>query len=73
MVLSIGRDGLFAVNSEKVAADRLVQRLTEVFARRGQRVLFVKAAGGLEFQNVATAIDKAREANITSVALIPRE
>ena len=40
-----------------------------VFARRGERVLFVKAAGGLEFGVVAAAIDIAHGVNIDRVGL----
>ena len=72
VVLSIARDGSYAVNSERVELSRLSERLTGVFARRAERVLFVKAAGELEFQTVAAAIDKVRDANVTTVVLMPR-
>ncbi len=72
VVLRIARDGSYALNTERVQADRLSERLKEIFAGRGQRVLFLKAAGELEFQSVAAAIDKTREANVTTVALMPR-
>jgi len=72
VVLTIARDGSFALNTERVEADRLSGRLKEIFAGRGQRVLFVRAAGELEFQSVAAAIDKTRDANVTTVALMPR-
>jgi biopolymer transport protein ExbD len=35
--------------------------------------VFLKADGDLEFGVVAEAIDSAHEANITTVALMPRE
>jgi biopolymer transport protein TolR len=72
IVLSIARDGTFTLNSERVDPRHLGGRLKEIFASRGQRVLFMKAAGDLEFQTVAAAIDQARDANITTVALMPR-
>jgi biopolymer transport protein TolR len=72
VVLTIARDGSYALNTERVEADRLSERLKEIFAGRGQRVLFVKAAGELEFQSVAAAIDQMRAANVSTVALMPR-
>jgi biopolymer transport protein ExbD len=44
-----------------------------VFGRRGERVLFVKAASALEFGVVAAAIDTARGANVDRVALMQRQ
>ena len=72
VVLSIARDGSYALNTQQVEVRDLSGRLREIFASRGRRVLFVKAAGDLEFQSVAAAIDQARDANITTVALMPR-
>jgi biopolymer transport protein ExbD len=72
VVLEIRSDRSYALNSEKVAAMALQDRLIAVFERRGERVLFVKAAKGLDFADVATAIDTAKGVNIPHVALIPR-
>ncbi len=72
VVLEIAGDGSYLLNSRMVARSALRERLTAVFARRGERVLFVKAAGGLEFQVVADAIDTAQGVNIHRVALMPR-
>ncbi len=72
VVLEIASDGSFLLNSQVVAQSALRERLTTVFARRGERVLFVKAAAGLEFQVVADAIDTAHGVNIDHVALMPR-
>jgi biopolymer transport protein ExbD len=72
VVLEIAGDGPYRLNMEAIAPYALSARLTEVFARRARRVLFVQAASGLEFQTVAKAIDTAHGANIASVALMPR-
>jgi biopolymer transport protein TolR len=72
VVLEIAGDGSYLLNSQVVARPALRERLTTVFARRGERVLFVKAAAGLEFQVVADAIDTAHGVNIDRVALMPR-
>jgi biopolymer transport protein ExbD len=72
VVLTISGDGSYALNTEHVESGGLSARLKKIFARRVQRVLFVKAAGDLEFQTVAAAIDTARYADITTIALAPR-
>ena len=72
VVLEIGSDGSYSVNSQVVAQNSLREHLIEVFARRGVRVLFVKAAAGLEFGVVADAIDVAHGVNVDRVALMPR-
>jgi biopolymer transport protein ExbD len=59
VVLEIVGDGSYLLNSQVVSHSTLRERLPAVFARRGERVLFVKAAAGLEFQVVADAIDTA--------------
>jgi len=72
VVLEIGGDGSYSVNSRIVAQSFLRARLIDVFARRGVRVLLVKAAPGLEFGVVADAIDIANGVNIDHIALMPR-
>ncbi len=44
----------------------------QVFERRGERVLFVKAADSLEYSVVAAAIDPAHGVSIDRLALMPR-
>lgn len=72
VVLEIAGNGSYLLDSQVAAQSRLRERLTAVFARRGERLLFVKAAAGLEFQVVADAIDTAHGVNIDRVALMPR-
>jgi biopolymer transport protein TolR len=72
VVLEIGSDGSYSLNSQVVTQSSLRERLIAVFAQRGVRVLFVKAAAGLEFGVVAEALDIAHGVNIDRVALMPR-
>jgi biopolymer transport protein ExbD len=72
VVLEIGADGTYWINSQAVARSSLRERLVSIFARRGERVLFVKAAPELEFGVVTQALDSAHGANIDRVALTPR-
>jgi biopolymer transport protein TolR len=72
VVLAISNDGTLRLNAEMVSGADLHQRLVELFRRRAERVLFVKAPGNLEFALVASAIDTAHGANVDRVALLPR-
>ena len=72
VVLEIAGDGSYRINSEAVALSALRDRLVAAFGRRGERVLFVKAAAGLDFAVVAAAIDTAHGVGIDRVALMPR-
>jgi biopolymer transport protein ExbD len=72
VVLSIARDGSYRLNAQPIGVNALAGRLTEIFAQRGQRVLFVKADRSLDFQLVAAAIDTAHGLHIDRVALLPR-
>lgn len=72
VVLEIASDGSLRLNSLPVSRAALGDRLTAVFERRGDRVLFVKAADSLEYSAVTMAIDTAHAARINRVALMPR-
>jgi biopolymer transport protein ExbD len=72
VVLEISRDGAYRLNSQAIASSSLAERLSAIFERRADRVLFVKAADELDFAAVASAIDAAHGANIGRVALMPR-
>ena len=72
VVLEIAGDGSYRLNSEALGQSSLRDRLTAVFERRADRVLFVKAAAGLEYSVVASAIDTAHGVRIERVALMPR-
>ena len=72
VVLEIAADGSYRLDSQALALSSLQDRLTAVFARRQERVLFVKGADTLEYSTVAAAIDAAHGTRIDRVALMPR-
>jgi biopolymer transport protein ExbD len=72
VLLEIRGDGAYFLNSQVVGRSSLRERLIGAFSRRAVRVLFLKAAPGLEFGVVAEAIDIAHGANIDRLALTPR-
>jgi biopolymer transport protein ExbD len=70
IVVSIRADGTVLLNQEPVAAAELPGRLSRIFRFRGDDVVFVRGASGLEFRQVAGVIDTARGAGLTRVALM---
>lgn len=72
VVLEIAADGSYRLNSQEVPQWMLHDRLIAVFERRGEHVLFVKAADSVEYSAVAAAIDTAHGVKIDRVALMPR-
>jgi biopolymer transport protein ExbD len=72
VVLEIGADGSYRINTQPLNPALLRERLNTIFARRGDRLLFVQGAPALEFGVVARAIDAARSANVERIALMPR-
>lgn len=72
IVLEIAADGTYRLNSQEVPRLLLRDRLTAVFERRAEHVLFVKGAENVEYSAVAAAIDTAHGVKIDRIALMPR-
>jgi biopolymer transport protein ExbD len=70
LVLRIQKDHSIDINSQPVALVELDARLKRLFAVRPEGVLFVSAAGELDFSDVATVIDIARGAGVGRIGLI---
>jgi biopolymer transport protein TolR len=70
VVITIDAKHALAINSEPTDAEHLGSRLEEIFKTRAERVVFVKADPGIEFQWVAKAIDTAHGAGIDKVGLM---
>jgi biopolymer transport protein TolR len=72
VVLEIDASGRYRLNTMPVQIGGLAERLSGIYSRRAERVLFVKAAPALEFHTVADAIDIAHGVAVDRVALLPR-
>jgi biopolymer transport protein TolR len=70
VVIIIDKDKNMMLNTEQTDASRLGQRLMEVFKTRAEKVVFVKGDPGLEFKEVAMAIDIAKGAGIDKIGLM---
>jgi biopolymer transport protein TolR len=68
-----GTDGqatVFKINQQTVARQELPVRLAEIYAKRAQRVLFVKGDDQVSFNQVAEAIDIGHAAGVDRVGLM---
>lgn len=64
IVLEIGADGSYKVNTQPVPAGGLQPFLQRLYTGRPDKVLFVKASGDVTYQNVINAQDAARGAGV---------
>ena len=74
VVLEMLRDGAsgpaFRINQQTVSREDLATRLAEIYARRAERVLFVKGDDQLSFNQIAEVIDISHAAGVEHVGLI---
>ena len=64
IVLEIKSGGVYEINTERVPEERLQARLLEIYSARPDKVLFVKAAPDILYQDVIGAMDAARGAGV---------
>ena len=64
IVLEMTAGGGYFLNTSPVRRADLVARLTEVYSVRPDRVLFIKAEGGVPYGTVIDAMDAARGAGV---------
>ena len=60
----------YKINETDVAKAELLSRLTEIYANRADRVLFIKGDDNIDFRYVAEAIDIARSANVDHIGVL---
>lgn len=70
VVIIIDKDKKWMLNTEQTDPMRLGERLMDVFKTRAEKVVFVKGDPGLEFRDVAQAIDIAKGAGIDKIGLM---
>ena len=73
IVLEVGPSDYFAVNKEVVARDRLLARLTEIYADRPEKIIFVKGDPKVQYESVIWAMDMARGAGVKVIGVPPKD
>jgi biopolymer transport protein ExbD len=64
IVLEIDAAGAYSINTQPVARERLDERLREIYQTRSDRLLFVKVAPAILYQEVISVMDVARGAGV---------
>jgi biopolymer transport protein TolR len=72
IVLEVKRGQQYFLNQQPIPAQNLRARLTEVYAPRPRKVIFIKADENVLYGDVVYAVDVARQSNIEIVGLVPR-
>jgi biopolymer transport protein ExbD len=73
VVQVLGRAGVtpsYKINETDVAKGELLAQLTEIYANRAERVMFVKGDDDVNFAYIAEVIDIGRAANVDHIGLM---
>lgn len=60
----------YKINETEVQKSELLPKLTEIYANRAERVMFVKGDDDLDFRYVAEVIDIGKAANVDHIGLM---
>jgi len=71
IVVQITSGGKVLINQDQTDWQHLGPRLEQIYKQRAEKVAFVRGDDGVEFSQVARAIDIMRGAGIDSVGLMP--
>jgi biopolymer transport protein ExbD len=69
IVLEVRPNATYAINTQPVAASQLDARLHAIYDGRPTKTILVRAAAGVRYQDVVTAIDVAKGAGVVAVGL----
>ena len=69
IVLEVRPGAMYAINSRVIAGSRLPGQLRAIYDRRPEKTLIVRAAPGVRYQEVVSAIDIAKGAGVVAVGL----
>lgn len=65
-----GANPAYKINETDVLKSELLPKLTEIYANRAERVMFVKGDDDIDFHYVAEVIDIGRSANVDHIGLM---
>jgi biopolymer transport protein ExbD len=65
-----GQSPAYRINDTDVAHAELLPRLTEIYANRAERVMFVKGDDNVNFAYIADVIDIGKAANVDHIGLM---
>ena len=73
IILEVLPGGVFEINNSSVSGGRdgLLPRLRDIYNGRPQKLIFVKGAPDVKYQDVVFAMDMARGAGVTVIGIPP--
>ena len=73
VVVSINADRSIMINRDGSTLDTLEQNLRDIFKTRAERVMFVRGAPVLDYQDVAKIIDIGKGAGVDKIGLLTEQ
>ncbi|MGA9876473.1 MAG: biopolymer transporter ExbD [Solirubrobacteraceae bacterium] len=70
VIYHAGAAPTYKINEDDVAKSELLSKLTQIYANRAVRVMFVKGDDDVDFHYVADVIDVGRSANVDHIGLM---
>ena len=73
IVLEVGPNDYYAVNTEVVPADQLDEKLKTVYEGRPDKIIFIKGDPKVKYQQIIHAMDVARGAGVLVIGVPPAD
>ena len=73
IVLEVGPDDYYAINTGVVPADRLADTLRSIYDGRPDKIIFIKGDPKAKYQQIIHAIDVARGAGVLVIGVPPAD
>ena len=71
IVLSLERDGTFALNGLAVGRDELADHIRAIFQDRSANILYIRGGAGVRYGAVIDAADIVRGAGVSVIGYVP--
>jgi biopolymer transport protein ExbD len=70
VIYRLGAPPLYKINETDVSKAELLPRLSDIYANRAERIMFVKGDDKLDFRYIAEVIDIGRSASVEHIGLM---
>ena len=73
VVVSVNADRSIMINRDPSSLDTLEENLRDIFKTRAERVMFVRGAPALDYQDIAKIVDIGKGAGVDKIGLLTEE
>lgn len=73
VVVSVNADRSIMINRDPSSLDTLEENLRDIFKTRAERVMFVRGAPALDYQDVAKIVDLGKGAGVDKIGLLTEQ